>query len=215
MTVPSGETELKRSLEDVAQLALSQEMTIPPGKIELRWSFEDVATITVTQEMTIPPGETELKWSLKAVAQLALSQEMTIPPGETELQGGGVSSSATTTRITYIQARVRFCVRCRHLAVESGVRVEVCSMVQCCFMSTETIQTIRDGKPRTATSTFTPPLSSEYRVREFEFNVALRPQRPYRLGDGKPRAATSTFTRTAPELSVWVKSYTWPEGHWG
>ena len=36
MTVPSGETELNRLLEDVAQPALSQEMTIPPGKIELR-----------------------------------------------------------------------------------------------------------------------------------------------------------------------------------
>ena len=36
---------------------------------------------------------------------------------------------------------------------------------------------VRDGEPRTATSTFTQSLSSE----EFEFNVALRPQRPYGL----------------------------------
>ena len=33
--------------------------------------------------------------------------------------------------------------------------------VQCCFTSTETIRTIRDGEPRTATSTFTQLLSSE------------------------------------------------------
>ena len=33
--------------------------------------------------------------------------------------------------------------------------------VQCCFTSTETIRTVRDGVPRTATSTFTQLLSSE------------------------------------------------------
>ena len=32
--------------------------------------------------------------------------------------------------------------------------------VQCCFTSTETIRTIRDGEPRTATSTFTHLLNS-------------------------------------------------------
>ena len=32
--------------------------------------------------------------------------------------------------------------------------------VQCCFMSTETVRTIRDREPRTATSTFTQLLSS-------------------------------------------------------
>ena len=32
--------------------------------------------------------------------------------------------------------------------------------VQSCFMSTETVSAIRDGKPRTATSTFTQLLSS-------------------------------------------------------
>ena len=31
----------------------------------------------------------------------------------------------------------------------------------CCFASTETVRLIRDGEPRTATSTFTQPLSSE------------------------------------------------------
>ena len=46
--------------------------------------------------------------------------------------------------------------------------------VQCCFTSPETIRTIRDGEPRTATSTFTQLLSSEL----VQFNVALRPLRP-------------------------------------
>ena len=36
------------------------------------------------------------------------------------------------------------------------------SSVQCCFTSTETTRTIRDGEPRTATSTFTQLLSSEH-----------------------------------------------------
>ena len=44
-----------------------------------------------------------------------------------------------------------------------------------CFTSTETIRTVRDGEPRTATSTFAQLLSSA----NFKFNVALRPQRPY------------------------------------
>ena len=35
-----------------------------------------------------------------------------------------------------------------------------CSFVQCCFTSTETIRTIGDGEPRTATSTFTQLLGS-------------------------------------------------------
>ena len=34
------------------------------------------------------------------------------------------------------------------------------SMVQCCFTSTETARLIRDGEPRTATSTFTQLLKS-------------------------------------------------------
>ena len=33
--------------------------------------------------------------------------------------------------------------------------------VQCCFTSTETVRTIRDGEPRTSTSTFTQRLSSD------------------------------------------------------
>ena len=50
------------------------------------------------------------------------------------------------------------------------------SSVQCCFTSTETTRLIRDGEPRTSTSTFTQLSSSEYRV--FKFSVALGPQRP-------------------------------------
>ena len=57
--------------------------------------------------------------------------------------------------------------------------------VQCCFTFTETIRTIRDGEPRTATWTFTQLLFSDP-VPE-QFNAALRPQRPYRrLGTGSP-----------------------------
>ena len=33
-------------------------------------------------------------------------------------------------------------------------------LVQCGITSTETVETIRDGEPRTATSTFTEPLNS-------------------------------------------------------
>ena len=47
----------------------------------------------------------------------------------------------------------------------------------CCFTSTETVRTIRDGEPRTATSTFTQLLRPDL----FAFSVALRPQRPQRL----------------------------------
>ena len=37
-----------------------------------------------------------------------------------------------------------------------GTNCDQCrSMVQCCFMSTETVRPIKDGEPRTATSTFT------------------------------------------------------------
>ena len=33
--------------------------------------------------------------------------------------------------------------------------------LQCCFTSTETVRTIKDGEPRTATSTFTQLLNSD------------------------------------------------------
>ena len=54
--------------------------------------------------------------------------------------------------------------------------------VQCCFTSTETIRTIRDGEPRTATSIFT-----HWALKPWKFSVALRPQRLYGLlGTGSP-----------------------------
>ena len=69
------------------------------------------------------------------------------------------------------------------------------SFVQCRFTSSETVRTIRDGETRTSTSTLTQLLSSE----EFEFNVALRPQRPYGpLGTGAQDF--HLHSHTAPDL---------------
>ena len=62
--------------------------------------------------------------------------------------------------------------------------------VQCCFTSTETIRTIRDGEPRTATSTFTQLLSSEIVQCCFTSTETIKTIR-----DGEPRTATSTFTQ--------------------
>ena len=45
--------------------------------------------------------------------------------------------------------------------------------VQCCLTSTETIRTIRDGDPRTATSTFTQLLSSEQGDDELSINSCV------------------------------------------
>ena len=87
--------------------------------------------------------------------------------------------------------------------------VFLCKTVQCCFTSTETLRTIRDGEPRTATSTFTQLLSSDRSLAQFCFpsteiirlirglcpdfhtapeivlsfcfSVALRPQKPLYL----------------------------------
>ena len=83
------------------------------------------------------------------------------------------------------------------------MKTTTAGQVQCCFTSAETSRTIKDGEPRTATSTFTQLLSSNsmllyvhrnhkaYQGRvaqdghldfhtapEFDFNVALRPQKP-------------------------------------
>ena len=67
--------------------------------------------------------------------------------------------------------------------------------VQCCrFTSTETIRTIRDGESRTATSTFTKPLSSDISLSFvqccFSSTKTIRTIR-----DGEPRTSTSTFTK--------------------
>ena len=59
-----------------------------------------------------------------------------------------------------------------------------------CFMSTGTVQTIRDGKPGTSTSTFTQLLSSDL-LWPSSSNIALCPQRPCRLlGMGSPGRPT-------------------------
>ena len=56
------------------------------------------------------------------------------------------------------------------------------SSVQCCFTSTETVRTIRDGiEPRTATSDFHTAPELCPCITGSRFNVALRPQRPYGL----------------------------------
>ena len=48
---------------------------------------------------------------------------------------------------------------CQWFSVDQTVKAPFTS-VQCCFTSTETVRTIRDGEPRTATSTSTQLLSS-------------------------------------------------------
>ena len=65
------------------------------------------------------------------------------------------------------------------------------SSSQCCFTSTETVRTIRDGEPRTATSTFTQLLSS---VSVF-VSALLYVHRNHQALLGTPRTATSTFTQ--------------------
>ena len=63
-------------------------------------------------------------------------------------------------------------------------------LVQWCVTSTETIRTIMDGEPRTATSTFTQILRSEIIQCCFASTETVRTIR-----DGEPRTATSTFTQ--------------------
>ena len=60
--------------------------------------------------------------------------------------------------------------------------------VQCCFTSTETIRTIKDGEPRTAASISTQLLTSGLWTLSFSFffHGAICPQKPYGfLGTGK------------------------------
>ena len=64
-------------------------------------------------------------------------------------------------------------------------------LVQHCLMSTETVQTVRDGEPRTSTSTFTHLQSSDPQW----FSVALLVQSVRTIGDEEPRTATSTSTQ--------------------
>ena len=60
--------------------------------------------------------------------------------------------------------------------------------VQCCCTSTEIVWTIRDGEPRTSTSTFSQLLRSALPASLLLFSVALRPEKPYGLlRTGSPR----------------------------
>ena len=60
--------------------------------------------------------------------------------------------------------------------------------------STETIRTIRDGEPRTATSTFTQLLSSAFGLVQVQCCVTST-ETIRNIMDRKPRTATSTFTQ--------------------
>ena len=62
----------------------------------------------------------------------------------------------------------------------------------CSVTSTETIRTVRDGEPRTATSTFTQLLSSESGQVQCCFTST---ETIWTIRDGEPRTTTSTFTQ--------------------
>ena len=69
------------------------------------------------------------------------------------------------------------------------------AVVQCCFTSTETVRLVRDGEPRTATSTFTQILSSAMES-SLLLKCCFTPTETVRLiRDGEPRTASSIFTQ--------------------
>ena len=76
--------------------------------------------------------------------------------------------------------------------------------VQCCFTSTETVRTVRDGEPKAATSISTQFLSSE-RPRVHSCFTSTETVRTVR--DGEPKAATSIST-PVPELCAGRKKHT-------
>ena len=80
----------------------------------------------------------------------------------------GRYNTATTQALKYLHAR----------AYKQRRRAVAENLSQCCFTSTETIRTIRDGEPWTATSTFTQLLSSVaerllYAFRPLKFSARL------------------------------------------
>ena len=78
--------------------------------------------------------------------------------------------------------------------------------VLCCFTSTETIRTVRNGDPRMATSTFTRLLNSgrtTIRVQCCRTSTETIIIRTFR--DGEPRVATSTFTLLLSPADPWVR----------
>ena len=80
--------------------------------------------------------------------------------------------------------------------------------VQCCFTSTETIRTVRDGEPKTATATSNGHLdfhTAPELFSEFSFSVALSTETTRTIRDGEPKTTTATSNghldfHTAPEL---------------
>ena len=98
-----------------------------------------------------------------------------------------------------------------HLDFHAAPELWTHTLLQCCFTSTEAVQTIsdgcpgrqtiRDGEPRTSTSTFTQLRSSEH---THFFSFALRPQRPYRpLGTGSP-GRPSRLSHSSWALTRWL-----------
>ena len=67
-------------------------------------------------------------------------------------------------------------------------------VVQYCFTSTETVRTIRDGEPRTATSTSTQLLRSMRGFTEVT-SCFTSTETVWTVRDGEPRTSTSTFTQ--------------------
>ena len=76
--------------------------------------------------------------------------------------------------------------------------------VQCCFTSTETIRTVRDGEPRTVSSTFTQPRSS---VLTCSVQCCFTSTETIRtIRDQETRTSTSTFTQL---LSSYTNGEVW------
>ena len=81
----------------------------------------------------------------------------------------------------------------RSVCLPVGLFLCLCKWPQvCCRTSTETVRTLRDGEPRTATSTFTQLLSSA----DVQVQCCFTSTETKRtIRDGEPRTAISIFTR--------------------
>ena len=75
--------------------------------------------------------------------------------------GGGDLASAKQLGYSVICSFNSCAEKSHRVRTSSCGNPKVGIQVQCCFASTETIRTIREGEPRTATSTFTQLLSSD------------------------------------------------------
>ena len=95
---------------------------------------------------------------------------------------GVLGTETSTPSFTQLLSSVRWYTMLLYVHRDRTESSDSSWFVQCCFTSTETVRTIRNKESRTSTSSLTQLLSSE-----FEFNVALRPQRPQGLlGTGSP-----------------------------